>query len=158
MVHHLQNMGGVRHACPQERERTAVEEAYPPAIEDPAFRTDEPVPMIPVPDTGDVAMTVTGNLAEVHRSGVDAEARFHARDLNLVMAPGTKGKPVRFRVLIDGNPPGAAHGVDVDERGNGMVAQPRMYQLIRQPGPIAEHQFEIQFLDPGVEVFVFTFG
>src|SRR5262245_55834679 len=82
---------------------------------------------------------------------------FHARDLNLVMAPGAGGKPVRFRVLIDGQPPGAAHGVDVDEQGNGSVADPRMYQLIRQPGSVADRQFEIQFLDPGVEVFVFTF-
>jgi thiol-disulfide isomerase/thioredoxin len=84
--------------------------------------------------------------------------RFHARDLNLVMAPGAGGRPVRFRVLIDGRPPGAAHGIDVDEQGNGNVAEPRMYQLIRQPGPVAARLFEIQFLDPGVEVFVFTFG
>jgi thiol-disulfide isomerase/thioredoxin len=84
--------------------------------------------------------------------------RFHARDLNLVMAPGAGGKSVRLRVLIDGQPPGPAHGVDVDEQGNGVVAEPRMYQLIRQPAPVADLQFEIQFLDPGVEVFVFTFG
>jgi thiol-disulfide isomerase/thioredoxin len=84
--------------------------------------------------------------------------RFHARDLNLVMAPGRGGKPVRFRVLIDGQPPGPAHGVDVDEQGNGVVAEPRMYQLIRQPGRVADRQFEIQFLDPGLEAFVFTFG
>jgi thiol-disulfide isomerase/thioredoxin len=84
--------------------------------------------------------------------------RFHARDLNLVMTPGAKGRPVRFQVLIDGHPPGPAHGVDVDEQGNGVVAEPRMYQLIRQPGRVADHQFEIQFLDPGVEAFVFTFG
>jgi hypothetical protein len=84
--------------------------------------------------------------------------RFHARDLNLVMAPGAGGKPVRFRVLIDGQPPGPARGVDVDQQGNGAVAEPRMYQLIRQPGPIADRRFEIEFLDPGVEVYVFTFG
>ena len=84
--------------------------------------------------------------------------RFHARDLNLVMAPPAEGKPMRFRVLIDGQPPGAAHGVDVDERGNGTIAEPRMYQLIRQPGRVGDRQFEIQFLDPGVEAFVFTFG
>jgi thiol-disulfide isomerase/thioredoxin len=84
--------------------------------------------------------------------------RFHARDLNLVMAPGASGKPVRFRVLVDGKAPGAAHGVDVDEEGNGTVAEPRMYQLIRQPERIADRRFEIHFLDPGVEVFVFTFG
>jgi hypothetical protein len=84
--------------------------------------------------------------------------RFHARDLNLVMTPGARGEPVRFRVLIDGHPPGPAHGIDVDEQGHGVVADPRMYQLIRQPGLIADRRFEIQFLDPGVEVFVFTFG
>jgi thioredoxin family protein len=84
--------------------------------------------------------------------------RFHARDLNLVMAPGAGGKPVRFRVLIDGQPPGPAHGADVDEQGNGTIVEPRMYQLIRQPGPVVDRQFEIQFLDPGVEAFVFTFG
>jgi thiol-disulfide isomerase/thioredoxin len=84
--------------------------------------------------------------------------RFHARDLNLVMSPGAQGKPVRFRVLIDGQPPGPAHGIDVDEQGNGTIVEPRMYQLIRQPGRIGDRQFEIQFLDPGVEAFVFTFG
>jgi hypothetical protein len=84
--------------------------------------------------------------------------RFHARDLNLVMSPAGGGKPVRLRVLIDGKPPGSAHGIDADEQGNGTVTEPRMYQLIRQPGPVADHRFEIQFLDPGVEVFVFTFG
>jgi thiol-disulfide isomerase/thioredoxin len=84
--------------------------------------------------------------------------RFHARDLNLVMAPGAGGKPVRFQVLMDGQSPGAAHGLDVDEQGNGTVAEPRMYQLLRQPGRHADRLFEIVFLDPGVEVFVFTFG
>ena len=65
---------------------------------------------------------------------------------------------MRFRVLIDGQPPGAAHGVDVDEEGAGTVAEQRVYQLIRQPQPIADRQFEIEFLDPGVEAFSFTFG
>jgi thiol-disulfide isomerase/thioredoxin len=84
--------------------------------------------------------------------------RFHARDLNLVMTPGAQKGSLRFRVLIDGRPPDPAHGSDVDEQGNGVVTEPRMYQLIRQPGPVADRLFEIQFLDPGVEVFVFTFG
>jgi thiol-disulfide isomerase/thioredoxin len=84
--------------------------------------------------------------------------QFHARDLNLVMGPAARGTSVRFRVLIDGRPPGAAHGVDVDEQGNGTVTEQRMYQLIRQPNPIADRQFEIEFLDPGVEAFSFTFG
>ncbi len=84
--------------------------------------------------------------------------RFHARDLHLVMGPAARGTAVRFRVLIDGQPPGAAHGIDVDDQGNGTVSEQRLYQLIRQPKPIAERQFEIEFLDAGVEVFAFTFG
>jgi Thioredoxin like C-terminal domain len=84
--------------------------------------------------------------------------RFHARDLHLVMGPVAPGTSVRFRVLIDGQPPGAAHGTDVDGQGKGTVTEQRLYQLIRQPKPIAERQFEIEFLDPGVEAFAFTFG
>jgi hypothetical protein len=84
--------------------------------------------------------------------------RFHARDLHLVMGPTSRGTSPRFRVLIDGQPPGAAHGVDVDERGNGTLDQQRLYQLIRQPQPIADRQFEIEFLDPGMEALAFTFG
>ena len=84
--------------------------------------------------------------------------RFHARDVNLIMSPPASGSPVRFRVLIDGRPPGAAHGSDTDEQGNGIVTEPRMYQLIRQPGPIADREFAIQFLEPGVAAFDFTFG
>jgi thiol-disulfide isomerase/thioredoxin len=84
--------------------------------------------------------------------------RFHARDLHLVMGPATRGTSVRFRVLIDGRPAGAAHGVDVDEEGKGTVDKQRMYQLIRQPKPIVDRLFEIEFLDPGVEAFSFTFG
>ena len=84
--------------------------------------------------------------------------RFHARDLHLVMGPAVAGSTVRFRVLIDGKAPGAAHGLDIDAQGNGTLTEQRMYQLIRQPGPIAERTFEIEFLDRGVEVFAFTFG
>ena len=84
--------------------------------------------------------------------------RFHARDLHLVMAPAARGSSVRFRVLVDGQPPGAAHGTDVDDQGNGTVSGQRLYQLIRQPNPIADRLFEIEFLDPGVEAFAFTFG
>jgi thiol-disulfide isomerase/thioredoxin len=84
--------------------------------------------------------------------------RFHARDLHLVMGPAARGTSVRFRVLIDGRPPGAAHGTDADDQGNGTVREQRMYQLIRQSEPIADRQFEIEFLDPGVEAFSFTFG
>jgi thiol-disulfide isomerase/thioredoxin len=84
--------------------------------------------------------------------------RFHARDLHLVMGPAAAGSEVRYRVLIDGKPPGAAHGVDVDDQGNGTVSEQRMYQLIRQAQPIGERTFEIEFLDAGVEAYVFTFG
>ena len=84
--------------------------------------------------------------------------RFHARDLHLVMGPSAAGAQVRFRVLIDGQPPGAAHGVDVDDQGRGTVAEQRLHQLIRQPGPITDRSFEITFLDPGVQAYVFTFG
>ena len=84
--------------------------------------------------------------------------RFHARDLHLVMGPSAPGTSVRFRVLIDGKPPGAAHGTDVDDQGIGTVTEQRMYQLIRQPKPITDRLFEIEFLDPGAETFAFTFG
>jgi hypothetical protein len=84
--------------------------------------------------------------------------RFHARDLHLVMGPPRPGTPVRFRVSIDGQAPGAAHGLDVDSGGNGTVVEPRLYQLIRQPQPIVDRQFEIEFTDAGVETFSFTFG
>jgi thiol-disulfide isomerase/thioredoxin len=102
--------------------------------------------------------TVRNQPAVLNKASGRIAYRFHARDLNLVMAPGARAGPVRFRVLIDGNPPGPAHGIDVDQQGNGAVAEPRMYQLIRQPGAVADRRFEIEFLDPGVEVFVFTFG
>ncbi len=84
--------------------------------------------------------------------------QFHARDLHLVMRPAVPGTSARFRVLIGGAPPGAAHGVDIDDQGNGRVTEPRMYQLIRQSQPIVDRQFEIEFLDSGVEAFSFTFG
>jgi hypothetical protein len=83
---------------------------------------------------------------------------FHARDLHLVMGRPARGTAVRFRVLIDGRPPGSAHGIDIDDQGNGTVSEQRLYQLIRQPKPIVDRQFEIEFLDAGVEAFAFTFG
>lgn len=84
--------------------------------------------------------------------------RFHARDLHLVMGAPRTGTPVRFRVSIDGQPPGAAHGGDVDEGGNGSIAEPRLYQLVRASRPIIDRQCEVEFLDAGVETFAFTFG
>ena len=102
--------------------------------------------------------TIGKQATVLHQANGRLVYRFHARDLHLVMGPPSAGTSVRFRVLIDGHPPGAAHGIDVDEQGMGTVTAQRLYQLIRQPKPIAERQFEIEFLDPGVEVFAFTFG
>ena len=102
--------------------------------------------------------TVKKEAAVLNKPNGSIAYRFHARDLHLVMGPAAPGTSVRFRVLIDGQPPGAAHGTDVDEQGNGTVTEQRLYQLIRQPKPIVDRQFEIEFLGPGVEVFAFTFG
>lgn len=83
---------------------------------------------------------------------------FHARDLHLVLGPTANGKPVRFRVTIDGQAPGENHGVDTDAQGNGVVTDHRLYQLVRQKGPVRDHVFAIEFLDSGVQAFSFTFG
>jgi hypothetical protein len=95
---------------------------------------------------------------ELNKPNGRIASRFHARDLHLVMGPSAPGTSVKFRVLIDGQPPGAAHGIDVDEQGDGTGGEQRLYELIRQTGPIADYQFEIEFLGPGVEAFCFTFG
>lgn len=102
--------------------------------------------------------TVKRGAVAVNKGGGRIAYRFHARDLHLVMGPLAPGTSVPFRVLIDGLPPGAAHGTDVDELGNGTVSEQRLYQLIRQQTPIVDRLFEIEFLDPGVEVYAFTFG
>jgi thiol-disulfide isomerase/thioredoxin len=102
--------------------------------------------------------TVKKEAAALNKPNGGIAYRFHARDLHLVMGPATPGTSVKFRVRIDGQPPGAAHGTDVDEQGEGAVSEQRLYQLIRQPKPIVDRQFEIEFLDSGVEAFAFTFG
>lgn len=84
--------------------------------------------------------------------------RFHARDVHLVMGPSSRGRPVPFRVRIDGRPPGESHGADIDADGMGTVIEHRLYQLVRQPGQVEPREFEIEFLAPGVEAFAFTFG
>src|SRR5476651_2265140 len=84
--------------------------------------------------------------------------RFHARDLHLVLGPGSDGKPVRFKVLIDGKAPGEAHGTDVAPDGSGTVTEQRLYQLVRQPGAVKDRTFTIEFLDPQVAAYAFTFG
>ena len=102
--------------------------------------------------------TVKTEAAVLNKPSGGIAYRFHARDLHLVMGPAAPGTSVRFRVRIDGQPPGAAHGIDVDEQGDGTVTEQRLYQLIRQPKPIVDRQFEIEFLGSGVEAFAFTFG
>ncbi|TPG96497.1 cytochrome c biogenesis protein DipZ [Pseudomonas caspiana] len=84
--------------------------------------------------------------------------RFHARDLHLVLGPGADGKPVRFKVLVDGKVPGDAHGTDVAPDGSGSVTEQRLYQLVRQSGGVTDRTFSIEFLDPGVSAYAFTFG
>jgi len=102
--------------------------------------------------------TIGRQATTLHTAGGRIAYRFHARDVHLVMGPAQRGTPVRFRVSIDGQPPGGAHLLDTDAAGNGTVVEPRLYQLIRQPKPIVDRRFEIEFLDPGVEAFSFTFG
>ncbi|MBW4565616.1 MAG: thioredoxin family protein [Mojavia pulchra JT2-VF2] len=94
----------------------------------------------------------------LNKSGGRIAYRFHARDLHLVMGPVEPGTSVRFRVLVDGQPAVAVRGLDVDGQGEGTATEQRLYQLIRQPKPISDRQFEIEFLDSGVEAFAFTFG
>jgi hypothetical protein len=84
--------------------------------------------------------------------------RFHARDLHLVLGSGSNGQPVRFRVKIDGQAPGANHGEDSDAQGNGTITDHLLYRLIRQKSAIEDRPLEIEFLDPGAQVFAFTFG
>ena len=102
--------------------------------------------------------TVQRKAIVLNEAGGRIAFRFHARDVHLVLGPGADGAPVPFRVLVDGQPPGDAHGLDVDEEGNGEVAQQRLYQLIRERGSITDRTLKISFAAPGVEAYVFTFG
>jgi thiol-disulfide isomerase/thioredoxin len=102
--------------------------------------------------------TVEEESALLGTAGGSITFRFHARDLNLVLAPSATGAPVRFTVRIDGQPPGDDHGVDVDGSGEGALDEPRMYQLVRQRGGAANRTFEITFTEAGVRAYVFTFG
>ena len=102
--------------------------------------------------------TMEEQAIRLNEAGGQIAYRFHARDLNLVMGPAAGRTPVRFRVLLDGQPPRAARGTDADGQGHGTVADQRLYQLIRQPERITERTCEITFLDPGAEAYSFTFG
>ncbi len=102
--------------------------------------------------------SITGESATLIQEGGKLVYRFHARDLHVVMGLVKEGKPVPFRVRIDGQPPGASHGTDVDEQGWGTLGTTRLYQLIRQQGPVRDRLFEIEFQAPGVQVYSFTFG
>ncbi|VWD01215.1 cytochrome c biogenesis protein DipZ [Burkholderia lata] len=127
-------------------------------VRDAAHRYDAPAH----PDLNDWGLAGTWQVG-AERASLDAPSgrivyRFHARDLHLVLGPGANGQPVRFRVTIDGAAPGSAHGTDVDAQGYGTVTGQRLYQLVRQPGAIADRTFAIEFLDPGVNAYAFTFG
>lgn len=102
--------------------------------------------------------TVSSGAARLDKPNGRIVYRFHARDVHLVMGAAQRGSSLRYRVLLDGQPPGAASGGDLDDRGYGTVTEPRLYQLVRQSGTIADRTIEIEFLDPGVEAYVFTFG
>jgi cytochrome c biogenesis protein CcdA/thiol-disulfide isomerase/thioredoxin len=102
--------------------------------------------------------TIGGQSATLNKTDGAIAFRFHARDLHLVLGPSADGKPVRFRVTIDGAAPGESHGADINADGEGVVTDHRLYQLVRQSGPITDHTFSIQFLDPDVQAYAFTFG
>jgi thiol-disulfide isomerase/thioredoxin len=101
--------------------------------------------------------TIQEGASVLNEAGGRIAFRFHARDVHLVLRSRT-GTVVPFRVLVDSEAPGTAHGLDIDEEGRGTLLQPRLYQLVRQPGPITDRTIEIEFLDTGVEAYVFTFG
>jgi thiol-disulfide isomerase/thioredoxin len=102
--------------------------------------------------------TIARHAGLLNEAGGRIAFRFHARDVNLVMGPASQGSSIRFRVFLDGQPATEAHGTDVDTDGSGTVRDQRTYQLIRQPGQIADRTFEIEFLDAGAEAYCFTFG
>ena len=102
--------------------------------------------------------TVGEQATTANTPGGQITCRFHARDLHLVMGPAAPGTSIGFQVLLDGQPPGSAHGADVDGQGHGTAAGQRLYQLIRQPGPVSDRTFQITFAGPGAQAYAFTFG
>jgi thiol-disulfide isomerase/thioredoxin len=101
--------------------------------------------------------TIGGENVVLDKAGGSIAYRFHARDAHLVLSPGTR-EPIPFRVLLDGEAPGPSHGVDVDEDGNSLLRDGRLYQLVREGDAVRERTLEITFLEPGAEAYVFTFG
>jgi thiol-disulfide isomerase/thioredoxin len=128
------------------------------------LRDDEPHDYTPAPRLGLNQWAPAGGWTISRRAATSTAAnarlaiRFQARDVNLVMGPAVRGAAIPFRVSLDGQPATEAHGSDIAADGTGTVAEQRTYQLIRQPAPIAERLFEIEFDDPGAELFCFTFG
>ena len=102
--------------------------------------------------------TIGGEHAILNKKEGGIAYRFHARDLHLVLGSARNGNPIRFRVTIDGAPPGDNHGADVNADGQGVVNGQRLYQPIRQNGAVTDRTFEIRFLDPSAEAYAFTFG
>jgi cytochrome c biogenesis protein CcdA/thiol-disulfide isomerase/thioredoxin len=102
--------------------------------------------------------TIGEEKATLNKEGGRITYRFRARDLHLVLGPADEGKQIRFRVTVDGAAPGTDHGADIDADGRGVVNEHRLYQLIRESGGVSDHTFEIEFLDPGVQAYAFTFG
>ena len=133
--------------------------ASPGGIGEDIPRTYRPASALPLDHWSLAGLwSIESEFATLDRDTGAIRYRFHARDLNLVLAPSTQGRLVRFRITIDGAAPGVNHGSDVDAQGWGSVQAARMYQLVRQMGPIADRTFEIEFLDAGVRAYVFTFG
>ncbi len=102
--------------------------------------------------------TVARHAGIANEPGAKISFRFHARDLNLVMAPAQRGASLPFRVTLDGQPPGDNHGADASADGAGTLRDQRTYQLIRQGGTVVDRVATIEFLDGGAEAYCFTFG
>lgn len=138
----------------QRGERFASAPAHPDAI------ADYTIPGDLMRDEWGLAglWRIEGERSLSAAAGARIVYRFHARDLHLVLGPGADGKPVRFKVTIDGAAPGNAHGTDIAADGTGTVIEQRLYQLVRQPGEVSDHTFAIEFLDPGAAAYAFTFG
>jgi thiol-disulfide isomerase/thioredoxin len=134
---------GFASTTPFQRDRAAV------------YRAPDSLPLNKWALSG--AWVARAEYAVAGKSSASIAYRFHSRDLHLVLGGGGK-QPVRFRVTIDGRAPGFSHGADTDAQGIGKIADTKLYQLVRQAGPIADRTFEIQFLDPGAQAYAFTFG